>query len=141
MKIWMILLIGLIAASCANQPRVELPDWDLAARGDTVEAANPMVLPQLCVIPWESTDVACWSALDGYDIVSEGNYVIAQANTDALRKAEAGYDHIVEAGKMQQELSQIRQELLEEERRGRMMDKWYYRGIITLGLIAVGVSQ
>ena len=141
MKIWTVLLIGLIAVGCASNPRTELPNWDIAERDKTEEAADPLVLPQLCTIPWSETNVACWSALDDYDVISAANYDIAEANTAALRKTEAGYDHIVQAGRMQQELGEIRQELLDEERRGRWLDKWYYRGIIALGLIAVGVSQ
>jgi len=137
----MILLIGLIAVGCASVPRTELPDWDLAERAvDTQEVAEPIALPELCAIPWGAENVECWSALDRYDIVSAGNIEIAIANASALRKTEEGYDALVNAGRMQQELSEIRQELLEEERKGRTLDKWYYRGIITLGLIAVGVQ-
>ena len=126
------LLIGSIAVGCTTS-HVELPDWELAAR-EPVPVTDPTPLPDLCFVPFESLE--CYQALDAYDIVAIGNTDIAQANADALRKTEAGYDALIEAGKLQQQLSQIRQEILEEERKAHMHDKWFYQGIIALGLLA-----
>lgn len=134
------MLIALIAAGCGTTQRVSLPDWEGAAREPT-EIADPIELPQLCAIPWASTSTECWSRLDDYDVVATGNTAIAEGNTAALRKAEAAYDRLIAAGTMQQELAEIRQELLEEERRQRELDKWWYRAIILGGVIAVGVTQ
>lgn len=127
----MILLIGLIAAGCASQP-VELPDWDLAARDVEVEASDPIELPDLCAIPWQPEDVECWKALDLYDIAAAENYNIAKLNASASRNGDQAYDQLIEAAKIQQQLSQIRQDMLERERRSRELDKWYYRAIIVL---------
>ncbi len=139
MKIWTVLLIALIAVGCAGQPRTPLPDWSGAAR-EVKEVADPIELPELCEIPRDGQwSLDCWRALNEYDIVASGNTDIAIANTEALRKTEAGYDHLILAGQMQQEIAEIRQELLDEERKGRMMDKWFYRGVITLGLLAVSL--
>lgn len=129
------LLIGSIVVGCTTS-HVQLPDWELAER-EPVPVTDPMQLPQLCQIPFESLE--CYQALDVYDVVAIANTDIAQANADALRKTEAGYDALIEAGKLQQQLSQIRQEILEEERKAHMYDRWFYQGIIVLGLLAAAL--
>jgi hypothetical protein len=93
----------------------------------------------LCAIPWAVDDTKCWAQLDSYDLVSIANYDIARANTSALRNTEAAFDQIVQAGKLQQQLSQIRQELLEQERRAHTLDNWYHRGLIALGVLAIAL--
>lgn len=140
MRIWTLLLIGLILAGCGSSPRVELPNWEIAERTPT-EVADPLDLPDLCAIPWPVDSVDCWSRLDQYDIASSANVDIAMSNAEALRQTELAYDRMITAGKLQNELAQLRQELLEEERRQRELDKWWYRGIILAGLIAIGVAQ
>lgn len=140
MKIWLTLLIASTSVACGSNPPVALPDWEMAARVE-METADPTPLPLLCEIPATGTwTLECWQALDEYDIVATGNTVIAQANADALRKTEQGYDALIGAGKLQQQLSQIRQEMLERERREHTMDNWFYRIVIGLGLLAVGVN-
>jgi hypothetical protein len=140
----MLLLIGLILVGCASEPRVELPDWNAAGRSElqTGQAiAHPIDLPALCAIPRDGKwHTSCWAALEAFDIVAAGNTDIARGHAEALRKTEAAYDALIEAGKYQQQLAEWREELLHEERKQRTMDKWYYRGLIALGLIAVGVG-
>jgi hypothetical protein len=126
-----------MVVGCASNP-VPLPDWDLAERDQTKEAADPLPLPDLCSVPWQPEDVECWSALDEYDIVAVGNTEIAAENAAASRAGDQSYDELLGAAKVQQELSQIRKDLLEQERRGRELDKWWYRGLIVL--IGVGVA-
>jgi len=133
----MILLLGLTLAGCASEP-VVLPDWEIASRIPS-EVADPLPLPRLCEIPWDA--VACWQRLDEYDIIAHGNTDIAVSNTAALRKTEAGYDAVIEAGKMQQQLSQIRQELLEQERKAHFWDNVGHRAFIALGVIAIIIVE
>ena len=142
MKHWLISLIALISVSaCATAP-VELPDWELAERNQSVEVTEPLTLPPLCEIPISGQWPAeCWKKLDAFDIVATGNYDQAQSTANALRKSDASYDALLRAAKVQQELSQIRQDLLKQERQAHTMDNWFYRGVIALGLIAAGVSQ
>lgn len=119
-------------------PPTPIPDWNIVER-TPVEAANPYPLPPLCSIPWDIDDIDCWRKLDAYDVVAIGNYDIAVANTEALRTTEMAYDVLVEAGKLQNQLSDIRQDLLDQERTAHTMDTWFYRGLITLGIVAVGL--
>jgi hypothetical protein len=125
MKIWTLLLLSLIASGCASEPRTPPPDWEAAAREEGQEAANAVEIPLLCAIPWDPTRDECWKAIVG----------IAGANKDAVVAAEAGYDRSVAAGKLQYELSLFWHDLLEEERKGRALDEWYFRSVIVLGLL------
>jgi hypothetical protein len=83
----------------------------------------------------------CWLKLDAYDIVSIGNTEIATELVSALEKSDESYDALLGAAKVQQELSQIRQDMLEQERQAHTMDNWFYRIFIALGLLAVGATQ
>lgn len=94
----------------------------------------------LCEIPLSgSWPVECWKALDAYDIVANGNYESAQANASALRKSDASYDALIEAGKLQNQLLTIRQEMLEQERKARFIDSIFYRAVIAIGLVGVAL--
>jgi hypothetical protein len=111
---------------------VELPDWNLAEREQRA-VTEPMRLPDLCEIPSSGQwPVECWRLLDVYDVVAMGNYEIAQELAAALRASDASYDALLGAAKIQQELSQIRQQLLEKERTDHTVDNWWHRGIILL---------
>jgi hypothetical protein len=139
MRHWLILLIALTSVSCATAP-VELPDWDLAERDKTKQASEPIVLPGLCEIPASgSWPLECWKKLDAHDIAAEANYIIAQENAAALRSSDNSYDELLGSAKVQQELSEIRQEMLERERQAHTMDNWFYRIIIALGLIGAAL--
>lgn len=72
-----------------------------------------------------------------YEEIAEGNYKIALHTAAALRDADMAYDVLAKEGKYQQQLSQMRQELLEQERKDHAQDLWFYRGIIALGLVVV----
>lgn len=96
------------------------------------------MLPDLCAIPWQPEDVECWKALDLYDIASTANVTIAQENAAASRAGDLAYDEILGAARLQQELSQIRQDQLEQERHDHTVDNWWHRGLIVL--IGIGVA-
>jgi hypothetical protein len=135
----MLLLIGSILVGCAATPAVQIPDWeglDGRVRQEPAQAAD---LPLLCRIPFTETE--CWAALEQYEIVAEGNTAIAKANTEALHDANEAIDSLVHAGREQQAFARIREEQLTESRRNHEFDKWWYRGLIAAGLIAVGMSN
>ncbi len=135
----MLLWISLILVGCAGQDRYQLPDWDLAAPSET--AVNDAVaLPLLCEIEAEgSWSAECWVVFMAYEEIAERNTLAAQEYADATRNAEQAQRELIGAAKVQQELGQIRQRLLEDERQAHMWDNWFYRGIIALGLVAVAL--
>ncbi len=115
MKVSTLLLTALILAACANAPEPNRPDWSAVGELEKVPVTDPRALPALCEIPWPAVDVHCWAALDAFDVIAAGNSDIAQANADALRNTEAANDALIQAGKLQQQLSDFYRELLQAE--------------------------
>jgi len=135
MRQLILLCLGLIAG-CAAAP-VSLPDWKIAER-EPVEVTEPLELPLLCELPW--TTAECLQAIEQYELIAEGNTVIAQANADALRATESAYDALIAAGMAQQGYGQIKQQQLDVCRKDAETDKWFYRGAI-LAVIGLAVTQ
>jgi hypothetical protein len=135
----MLLLIVSILAGCANQPTVEPPDWGAVANVEKKPVTDPRALPTLCEVPWPVDSVRCWAALDAFDVIAIGNTDIAQANADALRHTDAANDALIQAGQLQQQLSDFYRDLLADERRERWIDGMMYKSLIGLGVIAVAL--
>jgi hypothetical protein len=132
MKIWILLLTVLILSGCANEKgRVQPPDWGSIDQ-IVSDAAPPEPLPVLCEIPdW---DLECWSMFEMYEEVSVANYDLGVKNFSALNKTEQAHNHLANAGKMQNELSNFFLDLLDQEKQERAFDAWTYRVIILLGV-------
>lgn len=139
MKPWLILLTILISG-CATE-RYQIPDWNTVERDATQEAVDPDALPDLCDIDRDTGawSLECWQIFVRYVEIAETNTEVAQLMADGLRKSDAAYDHLVAAGKLEQQLAQIRADLLEDERRAHRMDNWFYRGLIALGLLGAAL--
>lgn len=70
-----------------------------------------------------------------FDDEANDNKEIAQLNADIARDSDEAYDYILSAAKKQQEIAQIRQEMLEAERRDHFWDNvWNKLIIVLLGL-------
>ncbi len=123
-----------MVSACATEP-IQLPDFEAAVRAD-VEVTNPSTLPLLCEWPWNAE---CLQRLDVYEDVAEGNTTLAQLNADIARDSEEAYDHILSAAKAQQEIAQIRQEILEAERRDHFIDNVWHRSLILA--LAIALAQ
>jgi len=75
------------------------------------------------------------NALEVYRLAAEGNTVVAAAHAEQIEALRKGIEGLVEAGKAQRRIADIRQEILEEERRHWMFEKvGYWFAIIGLGL-------
>ncbi len=126
----------MVSACASNQPRTEAPDW---ANVDQIQnnAEDLEPLPVLCAIP--NWNIGCWATFEKYEEISDANYKIGMKNTSALRKTEGAHNHLANAGKIQQELSNFYKELLAEEKQEHMIDNMTFRVIIGLGLIGVAL--
>lgn len=131
----MTLLIVSILAGCASS-QVQIPEWSVEPIQPSA-GTQPLELPQLCQLPWTATE--CWAAIEQYEVVAESNTTIAQANAAALQNTEAAYNHLVEAGKLQRQFAQVREDMLIEAKRQHMTDIWTYRVILTIGLVAIAL--
>lgn len=76
--------------------------------------------------------------LDVFEDEAIDNKELAQLNADIARDSDEAYDHILAAAKKQQEVAQIRQEMLEAERRDHFIDNMWHKLLIVL--LAVGYA-
>ncbi len=137
MKLWRILQIVLIISlvGCAAEP-IQLPKFETAERQD-VEVTVPVDLPDLCGIPWTAAE--CWQRIDVFEDVAIDNTELANLNASIARDSDEAYDHILNAAKAQQEISHIRQEMLEAERKDHFIDNLWHRGLIFM-LAILGIT-
>lgn len=76
-----------------------------------------------------------FQALLAYSVAAGGNQEVAQANADALRALSQSYNQLVQAGELMTRFAQVREEQLEIERRDHLVDNWFHRGLIALGIL------
>ena len=119
-----------MVSGCVAGP-TQLPDFEVAQRAD-VEVSIPVLLPELCEIPWQPRDVSCWQRLDIYDDVAIGNTELAQINADIIGHSDEAYDHILSAAKRQQSIALIREDMLQAERKDHLIDNLWHRALILL---------
>jgi hypothetical protein len=137
------LLTALILAGCGVQEVRERPDWDDISV-PTVEVTDPEGLPVLCPIEVYRVGTAkfgtwsdlCWKDFEAYEIVAEGNTDIATYNANSLRNTEAGYNQLINAGKMEQELSAFYLEQYKAEKKEHFWDNVTNKIMVILGVIA-----
>jgi len=119
MKIWPILLIaGAALSACATPPA---NPW----QGITVDT-NPATRPLDCgsfPMPADylgdgiAYDLAGVNALEAYRTCSEANETIAAAHAEQIGELRTATAALVEAGKSQRNIADMRAEMLEDERR------------------------
>ncbi len=129
-------LLGALSG-CASSP-VEIPEWDITPA--RVEAQQPVRLPELPSPASSTEDTVTFTAegfeaLLSYAVVSGGNYDIAKENAAALEAQSQAYNSLIEAGKLQRQFAQIREEQLARERRDHFVDNWFHRGLIALAIL------
>lgn len=133
-------LVGSLSG-CASAP-VEIPEWELTPA--VVEVTQPIRLPELPSPVSQQADTVTFSqqgfaALLAYATAAGGNFDIALENAAALEAQAAAYNQLIEAGKLQRQFTQIREEQLAIERRDHLIDNWVYRAIIGLALIGAAL--
>lgn len=134
-------LLGSLSG-CVSSPPVDIPEWDLTPA--VVEVTEPTRLPEM-PSPVSVDDEGAtfdrdgFAALLAYAVVAGGNYDIALENASALEAQSAAYNQLIEAGKLQRQFTQIREEQLANERQDHMLNNWVHRGIIALILIGAAL--
>ena len=122
-----------MVSGCAVEP-IQLPDFDVAARSD-IEVTDATEYPELCEIPFETAE--CYQRLDVYEDVAENNKDLANLNASIARDNEKAYDLILSAGKKQQQIGVIREDMLQAERNDHTFDNIWHRSLIVV--LAIGL--
>ncbi len=125
-----------MVSGCAVEP-IQLPKFEAAERQD-VEVTDPVEYTLLCELPWATTE--CWQRVGVFEDEAFDNKDIAQLNADIARDSDEAYDYILSGAKKQQEISQIRQEMLEAERRDHFIDN-LQRGIAIVLFAIAGIMK
>lgn len=124
-----------MVSGCAAEP-IQLPDFEVAVRSNE-SVTDPVALPDLCEIPF--TTAACYQRLDVFEDIAIGNTETAQLNADIARLSDGAYDDILSGAIKQQEIGQIRQQMLEAERRDHFIDNLQHRIALLVLIIAVAL--
>ena len=136
-----------ITAGCATIPTPE-PELQEYAR-EPLDLADPLPVPQqfqLSLATIDGTEYALLNrdALVAYlelQEVSKGNFEIAAANKTAALELDGEAAQLLRAGQAQERRLTRRVEELNEERRSHEQTRWFYRLLLTLGLVvAVGIN-
>jgi len=136
MRIFALFSIIGILSGCASQPpnpweSIEVP---------TDTPAQPIELGKF-PLPSQSDsrgilyDIEGTNALEVYRLKAEGNTAIAAAHAQQIESLNKAVGSLVEAGQAQRRIADMRQEILEEERRHWMFEKvGYWFAIIGIGM-------
>jgi len=125
---------GLIG--CSSTP-LELPTCTIP--GPSPEVGFPISAPEMPaeVSATETTatfDLEGLLQLDRVYKASLTNQTVAEQNALALEARNTEVTELIECARYSTIWMEVREDMLEQERRGRSQDNWWYRGLIAVGL-------
>ncbi len=131
-----------ITAGCATVPTPE-PELQEYAR-EQLELADPLPVPQQFSISLTIIDDVEYALLDREAVIAylelqeaaKGNYDIAAANKAAAVELDGEAAQLLRAGQAQERRLTRRVDELNQERKDHALTRWYYRLLLTLGLVA-----
>lgn len=132
------LLVLFLLVGCGGTP-LELPTCEVP-RGIS-EVQEPLSLPHM---PQEISSTDSTATFNIYGITqlerfrqaSLANVEIAKKNAEALQARNEEVNALIECSRYQNVWMEVREEMLEQERRDHALDNFWHRGIILLGAIA-----
>lgn len=102
---------------------LECPEWPLPVDFDEVRS---------------TFDLEGMRLLDAYKTCSETNYDIAMFHVEQLEDMRDASQNLLEAGQHQRALTELTQEILEEERRHWFFERMaYWAGFIIIGAVSL----
>ena len=126
-RAWLIFWISCasLSSGCATAPSPD-PWSDLEA--SVAPAQQPVSLPEW---PQETSSTPDTVSYDldavrqmlAHRVTAQGNYEIAAANADQIDELNKAAGHLIEAGRAQRRVSDLRLEILMEERRHHAIEK------------------
>lgn len=136
-----------ITAGCATVPVPE-PELQEYTR-KPVDLADPLPVTQQFSITLAMVDGVEYALLDREALLAylelqetaKGNYEIAAANKAAALALDGEAGELLRAGQAQERRLTRRVDELNEERKDHALTRWYYRLLLTLGLVvAVAIN-
>ena len=138
---WLIsLVVGVSLSGCATTPT---PDPWANVEVDQTEAQQPVRLPEWPQETSETEDEVTFDlsgarALADYRIIGEGNTELAEEHAAQIDDLKDAVLSLVEGGRAQRRIADLRLEILEEERRHHFIEKM---GLYALALFALGAAS
>lgn len=137
MKAWIVCLTLGALTACSTTP-IELPDCEVPVASLVVQ--QPLPLPELPDEVSRTANTATFNKagmadLKLYRIAAETNFNIGVATAGALLARNQATNELISCSKMQKEWAKIREEMLEQERRDHLVDNWFHRVLIALGIL------
>jgi hypothetical protein len=140
--------IAIILAGCAAGTGYKLPA-PAPIDEPPATATRPIPLPERPEIAQATIDGQAVGyltrdgllALTAYGVAADANTDLAELNAIQAEKIAAAYGELAAAYQRQREISAIREDLLNQERRGRFIDGLFYKAMIGLGVVAAIVAN
>jgi len=134
------LIIGASLTACSSNP-IELPTCDVPAPLND--------LGQLLSVPDMPSEVSSTESTATFDldgllqferlrVASVHNKTIGDENTAALAARNAEINELIECARYQKAWMEVREDMLQQEKRDHFIDNLWHRGLIVL--IGVGVA-
>ena len=138
MKVWLICWIVFALTACSTTP-LQLPTCDIP--GPSPEVQQPLELPRLPQAESSTDTTATYSLeevkqLKRYRIAADTNTKIAKDNALALEARNNEVNELIECSRYSKIWMEVREDMLEQERRDHFIDNLWHRGLIVLGGIA-----
>ena len=129
--------MALFLLGCASQPpnpweSIEVPRGTIT---QTIELGK-FTLPSQSDSRRVVYDVEGVNALETYRLKAEGNTAIAAAHAQQIEALRKGIDGLVEAGKAQRRITDMRQEIIDSERRHHFWQSLGY-WVLIVGAVAL----
>ena len=137
MKIWAVLFLGGILAGCATAPTAN--PWE----GIEVQepgAEMPLALPEFpspasVGMDTVTFDIDGANAISAYIVTAEANTGIAEEHAGQIDDLRVASQSLIDAGKAQRTVADLRLEILEEERRHWFWERIsYWAGFLIIGV-------
>ena len=127
-----------VMAGCSSTP-LELPTCEIP--GPLAEVQHPLKLPRLPQAA-SSTDTTATYPLEEvkqlkrYRLAADANTKVAKANALALEARNDEVNALIECSRYSKIWMEVREDMLDQERRDHFIDNLWHRGLIALGVIA-----
>jgi len=108
------------------------------------EVGFPVSVPEMPSAVSQTEDTATFD-LDGVvrltqlRVAAETNKTIAQENALAIEARNEEVNQLIECARYSKIWMEVREDMLDQERKAHQMDNYWHRGVIALGVLAIAL--